>query len=225
MQTTPYSLRKRKEAPTRYEDEQIPPKRRRAPATNKRKTPPTKAAAPKAKRRSLSATRKSTTTPEPASDSVTISPRSVSRVTPNPEPNDTCIQKIKSNPNEKPDEHQDWLLRSQLDTVPESVASADVICKLVAYWKKAKELKQLGKDYVKGLEVEGLPTMGADSSLKAEALPILKHLTIRMLHVFATSSIRDLVTMIADKKSEAGRVCQVAFRVECANITTRNLAE
>lgn len=219
MQSTPYGLRKRKEAPTRYEDEQIPKKRRKAPATSKRKTPPTKSIATEVKRRSFSVTRKSTTTPEPASDSATLSQRSVSHVTPVPEPNGITLQDTNSSVAEQGGvSHRDHIEK----ILPRSLAPKDLVDKLVAYSQKVEKLKQLGKDYGKGLEVDGVPTLGADSSLKAETLPVLKHLTVRLLHVFATSSIHDLVATIADTKSEAGSVCRAHLEIGCTKMKARH---
>ena len=85
----------------------------------------------------------------------------------------------------------------------------EIIEKIIGYLDKLAGLKQLNKDYGKGMDTEGLPTMGADSVLKAQALPILNNLTKQLLHAFATNAIHDLIAILSEPKSKAGEVCYV----------------
>jgi hypothetical protein len=77
-----------------------------------------------------------------------------------------------------------------------------IINKILKYSEQADQYERWGKT----VETDGLPTMGADSQLKKDALPILSNLTTQILHVFAMYNIGDLMVVVAEPDSEAGKV-------------------
>lgn len=78
--------------------------------------------------------------------------------------------------------------------------------KIIDYCEKVEGLKKLGQDYGNGIDTDGLPTMGADTALKAEALPVLDNLSVQILHMFATTSVTDLNWIISHPDSDPGVV-------------------
>ena len=77
-----------------------------------------------------------------------------------------------------------------------------VLQEIVEHCEKLERYEKLGKN----AEINGLPTMGADGGLQAKALLVLGNLTTQLLHIFATYTYLDLVTVVAEPDSDAGKV-------------------
>ena len=77
-----------------------------------------------------------------------------------------------------------------------------ILDEIVKHCEKVDRYQKWGKN----IDTDGLPTMGADPGLKNRALPVLANLTTQILHIFATYSYLDLVTVVAEPESEAGKV-------------------
>ena len=90
----------------------------------------------------------------------------------------------------------------------------EVTQKVIDHLEKLAGLKQLSQNYGKGMDTDGLPTMGADTTLQTQALAILGNLTKQILHAFATNGIHDMIRILAEPESKAGSVCdrQLIFR-------------
>ena len=84
----------------------------------------------------------------------------------------------------------------------------EVIKRIIDHCDKVKGLKKLDQDYGKGgLDTEGLPTMGANTALKAAGLAVLENLSVQLLYMFAVMNIPDLTWIIRHPESEPGAVC------------------
>ena len=81
-----------------------------------------------------------------------------------------------------------------------------VLREIIEHCEKIDRYQRLGKN----VDTDGLPTMGADPALKARALPVLARITTQILHIFATYEYLDLVTIVAEPESEAGKVILTA---------------
>lgn len=84
----------------------------------------------------------------------------------------------------------------------ENDQQASVLQEIIKHCDQVEDYEKWGKN----MNTNGLPTMGADPGLKSRALPILANLTTQVLHIFATYSYLDLVTVVAEPESEAGKV-------------------
>ena len=77
-----------------------------------------------------------------------------------------------------------------------------VLQEIIEHCERVDRYQKLGKN----VDTDGLPTMGAEPALKAKALPVLAKITTQILHIFATYEYLDLVTIVAEPESEAGKV-------------------
>ena len=77
-----------------------------------------------------------------------------------------------------------------------------VLREIIEHCERIDGYQKLGKN----VDTDGLPTMGAEPGLKARALPVLAKITTQILHIFATYEYLDLVTIVAEPESEAGKV-------------------
>ena len=87
----------------------------------------------------------------------------------------------------------DWKLKEEDE--------ANILGEVITHCEKVDKYEKWGKD----IDTEGLQTIGADAGLKSRALPVLSNLTTQLLHIFATYAYNDLVTVVAEPDSEAGK--------------------
>ena len=73
---------------------------------------------------------------------------------------------------------------------------------IIKHGEKVDQYERWGKN----VETDGLPTMGAELELKIKALPVLANITAQLLHIFATYTYLNLVTIVAEPDSDAGKV-------------------
>ena len=220
-------LRRKRRITTSFHGEDSTPSRKRARRTlspsSKNVTPTaSQSVSARGKRKSRLSSNKAKSSPE-APTSPRPDDRVVSEATANgsslaqENPISQKIDEETSGSNEQPIQLDNLSLLGQYKRMlPSSILLEsdesyrdDIIGKIIDHLEKLADLEQLSQEYGKGMDTEGLPTMGAGSTLKAQAVPILDNLTKQILHAFATNGIHDLVRILADPESKAGEVCGI----------------